>query len=152
VTAPRISIRPAVVADASEIAGLEELTLADPWTASMVAGSLGEPSTSAWLAEHEGVAVGYAIFQLAGDELELLRLGVDPAWRRAGIGGELVARGLALGLDRGLSACFLEVRADNAPAQRLYARLGFRQEGARRRYYADGSDAAIYRRTFGARG
>ena len=79
--------------------------------------------------------------------LELLRLGVDPAWRRAGIGGELVARGLALGLDRGFTACFLEVRTDNSPARRLYERLGFALAGERRRYYGDGTDAAIYRRT-----
>jgi N6-L-threonylcarbamoyladenine synthase len=147
---PRIVVREARAGDAPAIAELEELTLADPWTAAMVAGSLEEPTTLAYVGENGGVAVGYAIFQLAADEIELLRLGVDPAWRRAGIGGELVARGLAAGLDRGLMSCFLEVRAENFAARRLYERLGFAVAGARRRYYSDGSDACIYRRALGA--
>ena len=147
-TLPRVSIRSATPADAAAIALLEDLALADPWTEAMVAGSLGEPTVLAFLAEHEQDGVGYAIFQLAGGEIELLRLGVDPAWRRAGIGGERVARGLAVALDRRLSACFLEVRADNAPARRLYERLGFAAAGGRRRYYSDGTDACIYRREF----
>jgi len=143
---PRVEIRPAGTADAPTVAALEELSLADPWTEAMVAGSLDDPSTVAFVAESSGAALGYSVFQLAGDGLELLRLGVDPAWRRAGIGGELVARGLAEGLDRGLVACFLEVRCDNLPARRLYERLGFVLAGGRRRYYADGTDACVYRR------
>ena len=147
-TLPRVSIRTPAPGDAAAIVALEDLALADPWTEAMVAGSLADPTTVAFLAEHDAVAVGYSIFQLAGGEIELLRLGVDPAWRRAGIGGELVSRGLAVGLDRRLSACFLEVRADNAPARRLYERLGFAVAGERRRYYSDGTDACVYRREF----
>ena len=149
---PRIAIRSAVHADAAAIALLEELSLADPWSERMVAGSLDDPTAFGFLAEHQSESVGYSIFQAAGDEIQLLRLGVDPAWRRAGIGGELVARGLAEGLDRGLAACFLEVRSENAPARRLYERLGFALAGGRRRYYSDGADACVYRRALRAGG
>jgi ribosomal protein S18 acetylase RimI-like enzyme len=112
----------------------------------MTTAYLDDDSASVWIAEHEGVAIGYAIFQRAADEVELLRLGVDPAWRRAGVGGELVARGLAEAIDAGCAAGFLEVRADNRPARRLYERLGFGLVGRRARYYADGTEACVYRR------
>jgi ribosomal-protein-alanine N-acetyltransferase len=45
---------------------------------------------------------------------------------------------------------FLEVKASNKGAQRLYAKLGFEEVGRRRRYYSDGSDAVLMRRQAGA--
>jgi ribosomal-protein-alanine N-acetyltransferase len=48
---------------------------------------------------------------------------------------------LAEAVRRGATAVFLEVRADNPPAQRMYERFGFERIGVRRRYYDDGTDA-----------
>jgi ribosomal protein S18 acetylase RimI-like enzyme len=38
---------------------------------------------------------------------------------------------------------FLEVRAGNIAARRLYRRLGFRDLGVRRGYYGPGQDAIV---------
>lgn len=38
---------------------------------------------------------------------------------------------------------FLEVAADNIPAQVMYAELGWRETGRRRGYYAPGLDAVV---------
>jgi ribosomal-protein-alanine N-acetyltransferase len=46
---------------------------------------------------------------------------------------------------RGAGALFLEVAGANAAARALYARMGFRDVGRRRRYYADGTDALVMR-------
>ena len=40
---------------------------------------------------------------------------------------------------------FLEVSAQNEPAQRLYAACGFVEIGRRARYYAGGIDALVLR-------
>jgi len=47
----------------------------------------------------------------------------------------------------GASLIFLEVRAGNEPAQRLYRSMGFVFRGIRKGYYTDtGEDAVIFER------
>jgi ribosomal protein S18 acetylase RimI-like enzyme len=150
-SAPTVSVRRTNPGDASTIATLESLAFDDPWSERQVADSLSDPAALSWIAEHAGEAVGFALFRRAADEIELLRIGVDPAWRRAGIGGELVARGLAAGIDEGAAICHLEVRADNRSAERLYLRLGFALAGRRLGYYGDGVDALLFQRALPAR-
>jgi hypothetical protein len=46
-------------------------------------------------------------------------------------------------IQRGAALSTLEVRVGNAPARRLYEKLGFEEVGERRNYYRDGEDALI---------
>jgi ribosomal-protein-alanine N-acetyltransferase len=69
-------------------------------------------------------------------EAELLTLAVAPESRRRGLGRTLVARFLYQARLRGAETAFLEVAADNAGAQALYAASGFAESGRRRDYYA----------------
>jgi ribosomal-protein-alanine N-acetyltransferase len=56
-------------------------------------------------------------------------------------------RGLLAVADAGRAEVFLEVRADNEPAHRLYESEGFTVVGLRRGYYpVSGADAHIMRR------
>ncbi|MEZ5312995.1 MAG: ribosomal protein S18-alanine N-acetyltransferase [Thermoanaerobaculia bacterium] len=145
-SAPAVSFRPATVGDAEAMAELEAISLPDAWNRAEFSGSLGETASRGLLAEAEGALVGLVLFRHAADEAEILRLAIDPAWRRAGIGGELVGRALLDGGSRGAATFHLEVRERNLPARRLYERLGFAETGRRPRYYGDGEDAILYRR------
>ena len=75
--------------------------------------------------------------------VQILKVGVHPAWRRRGIARELLARVAADARDLGAAVCSLEVRASNEGARAFYEALGFRSLGARPRYYSDGEDALI---------
>lgn len=66
---------------------------------------------------------------------ELITLAVDPKARQRGTGGRLVDGFLAEAKTRGARSAFLEVLASNLPAQSLYARKGFQQQGKRLGYY-----------------
>jgi ribosomal-protein-alanine N-acetyltransferase len=78
---------------------------------------------------------GYAVAHYAGDEGEILNLGVGAAHRRRGMGRALV-EGMLLTLGRrGVRSAYLEVRESNSAAQRLYEALGFTKVGRRTRYY-----------------
>lgn len=81
------------------------------------------------------------------DEAEILTLAVVPDLRRQGIGARLLQQAAAQASAAGAVALFLEVSMTNAAARVLYAHCGFVEVGLRRRYYADGADALILRRT-----
>ncbi|HJZ45085.1 MAG TPA: GNAT family N-acetyltransferase [Hyphomicrobiaceae bacterium] len=63
----------------------------------------------------------------------VLGVGLLPEYRGRGVGRRLMQSGLQAARDFGLSRVELSVRADNARAIALYARLGFVAEGRRRR-------------------
>ncbi len=98
-----------------------------------------------WLCAEETRPVGLALGWFVADELEIVDVAVHETRRRLGWGGVLLDRLLARGRERGAKWAFLEVRAGNQPAQALYTAHGFRRDGERRAYYADGEDAWLFR-------
>lgn len=141
-----IRIRSAHPADLETLVALERLAFDEPWTADQLSRFWEAPGALGWLAEAAtGGAVGFALVRAVADEAELLRIGTVPAWRRRQIDQRLLAAALAE-LEPAGAACHLEVRADNAPAQALYRRLGFELAGVRKRYYRDDCDAWLYAR------
>jgi len=83
----------------------------------------------------------------AAGEAELLRIAVDPAHRGQGLGRRLLEVCQEDLAAAGMAHLFLEVRAANAPALRLYRECGWRQCGFRPEYYPDGEDALLFRWT-----
>lgn len=121
--------------DCDAIAALEEETQIDPWSpaqvaAAHVAGNLG------WVVRAGGTLVAYALVLVAGDDLELLRIAVAPAFRRRGVARQLIETIVAEGRRLGMKRVLLEVRASNAAAMACYLRCGFEAIGRRRGYYA----------------
>ncbi len=107
-------------------------TIPRPWSAAEFAGFLADPLAFLLVEGDAGFLLGRAV---AG-EAELLTLAVAPEARRRGLGQRLVGRFLYQARLRGAASAFLEVAADNAPAQALYERAGFAPAGRRRGYYA----------------
>lgn len=70
----------------------------------------------------------------------IVTLAVDPDWRRRGI-GERLMRACEARFD--LPRFRLQVRKSNAPAIRLYQRLGYAIVDALPGYYGDGEDAYL---------
>jgi ribosomal protein S18 acetylase RimI-like enzyme len=62
----------------------------------------------------------------------VLGMGLLPAYRRQGIGKQLIQRALAAAQDFGFRRVELAVRANNLNAIELYKRVGFRVEGVQR--------------------
>lgn len=90
-----------------------------------------------------GTLLGYAIFHLVGPDSELLSIATRESEQRKGIGSQLLNAGLAqLTSD---DQCFLEVRNGNAKARAFYEKHGFKLYNVRKKYYADGEDAALYK-------
>ena len=95
------------------------------------------------ICENEGKLLGYAIFHLLGPDSELLSIATRETEQRKGIGSRLLHAGLDQLTDE--DQCFLEVRNGNAKARSFYEKHGFKLYSVRKKYYADGEDAALYK-------
>jgi len=138
-------IEPATRADVAAIVRLETVCQgADAWPEALVRdGVAGTVPTVRHLVARVGGVVGYAVASVAGDVVELQRIGVDPARRRAGVATELVAAVVGLAHEERADRVLLEVRADNAGAIGFYAASGFEEIARRPRYYRDGATAVV---------
>ena len=87
-------IRTAVGSDVDAVVRLEEVCLGeDAWSRGLVEQGIAAalPTVSYLVAEVDGTVVGHAVASAAGDDAELQRIAVDPAYRRRGLAGELLA-------------------------------------------------------------
>ncbi|MEV5413858.1 ribosomal protein S18-alanine N-acetyltransferase [Thermopolyspora sp. NPDC052614] len=132
------------VEDIPEVMRLERETFPlDAWSEGMMRGELADqPRTRHYLvAVADGEIVAYAGLAAAGDQADVQTIAVRAERRRTGIGRALLSELIEEAVRRGAECVFLEVRADNPPAQAMYERFGFERIGVRRRYYDDGTDA-----------
>jgi ribosomal-protein-alanine N-acetyltransferase len=127
----------------------EQVFVDDRWTARTYWSELGQVDTRHYLVALEGAeVVGYGGLCDYPDEAFVQTLAVSPAVQGKGIGGLLLQALLDEAARRRQRTVSLEVRADNEPAKRLYARFGFRQTAVRRGYYSpSGADALVLTRT-----
>ena len=146
-----IALRPMSRRDLASVLTLEgDLFGNEAWTEGMLSAELaGVPDSRYYLvAEDESRVVGYAGLLTAGGQADVLTMAVAQDRWGEGIGAALLGELLAEAGRRGCHEVFLEVRVDNARAQKLYRRYGFTEIGLRRGYYQpSGTDALVMRRT-----
>ena len=139
----QVIIRLATRDDLPGLVALEQGAFSDPWPAVSIQEALADERYIALVAQSARVICGSIIASVARDEGEIGRLAVAAAWRRQGLGSSLLQSALDECSRRGVVRIFLEVRAPNKSACRLYEKSGFRRVGVRHRYYPNGEDAVI---------
>jgi ribosomal-protein-alanine acetyltransferase len=145
-------LRRAQASDLDAIMALERAIFPDDaWsTASMRAELAGRHGHYLVAVDDAGAIEGYAglLAPEGSGQGDIQTIAVSEAARGRGVGRRLMEALLAEAGRRGATEVFLEVRADNAPAQSLYVSLGFERIAVRPRYYQpDGEDAWVMRRT-----
>ena len=138
-----ITFRGLTPRDAPEVAYLELEIFRYPWSENSLRDCLELATVEGEAAVLNGRIAGYLIIQTIFDEAHILNLAVQQAQRGQGIARALLERFLSTTVKRGITQTFLEVRAGNYAAQKLYFGLGFAPLSARRNYYPDGEDALI---------
>ena len=146
----KIILYKATLEDLEAILQIEQHSFSVPWSRKSFEAELQGNEFSVVLAARYGGSsgqasslVGYICFWLVFDELRFLNLAISPKWRRQGLGSQLVARAIALGLSKGTERGLLEVRESNEAAQALYHKLGFRVYAKRKSYYTNPDEDAI---------
>ena len=126
-----------------QIAELEKLCFADPWSERSVASELENPYALWLVACKDDRVVGYVGSQSAIDEADMMNIAVHPDFRRLGIAEQLVVALCGRLSEKDIHALMLEVRASNEPAKALYQKLGFTQVGRRPNYYRNPKEDAL---------
>ena len=130
-------------AHVSQVAALEKICFADPWSEMSIASEL-QNLWAYWLVAVNGDQVaGYIGSQSSIDEADVMNVAVHPDYRRQGIAESLIEALVAELKNRSIHSLTLEVRASNAPAISLYEKQGFAQVGCRRNYYRNPKEDAL---------
>jgi ribosomal-protein-alanine N-acetyltransferase len=105
------------------------------------------PTRLTLVARKEGSSAlaGFLVARHSPPEWELENIVVAPEVRGTGIGKQLMDTLLVQARQTKTDAIFLEVRASNTAARRLYENLGFKEAGCRKGYYTNpNEDAVLY--------
>lgn len=122
-------------ADLEEVAAIEVLAYAFPWTRGNFEDALDSGYTGLCVRDAEGRLQAYSVLMPVIDEVHLLNLCVAPDCQRRGLGAALLASSIASAHASGFASMLLEVRPSNTAALALYRRAGFAQIGRRKQYY-----------------
>ena len=127
------------------VASLEEISFPDdPWPLEAFLAELSNDFSRPLVAwDDDGNLVGYLINWMAGPEVHIANIAVDPNHRGKGFGRAMMERAISQARESEAEEMILEVRVGNTPAVNLYLSLGFKKIYVRQAYYRNGEDAVI---------
>ncbi|MBM6859266.1 ribosomal protein S18-alanine N-acetyltransferase [Clostridium saudiense] len=134
--------------DNSHINGVYELSKACfsvPWSLDSISYEIENPLAKYIIAENLSTkeVIGYAGVWIVAGEGDITNIAVDPSYRKQGIASSLLMKLFEICRENSCSDITLEVRASNIPAQNLYKKFNFKEEGIRKKYYSDNGEDAI---------
>ncbi len=142
--AANIIYRRMAVEDLPQVQLVERKCFSTPWSRSIFLSEITRNDNAIYIvAVVAERIVGYAGIWIILDEGHITNIGVDPAFRRQGIGRGLLEELTLQAMCRGIIAMTLEVRLSNYEAQALYRKLGFEPSGIRKEYYQDDKEDAL---------
>lgn len=135
-----ITIAPMVRDDLEQVLAIERQSFSMPWSRNLFLSEFRSRTVSTLLVAlaHGSAAravIGYIVYWLVADEMHILNLAIAPPFRRRGAAKRLVQAALERAFECGARRSFLEVRASNTAAQKLYTAFGFVRAFNRAEYY-----------------
>ena len=118
----------------AQVAELEQLCFADPWSEKALELLLGDGAYGA-VCLQEGRVMAYGGVLWAPFEGQITNIATHPNARRCGMGAAVLEHLIAVAIERGCEQLSLEARVSNTPAISLYERYGFEKMGLRRGFY-----------------
>ncbi len=134
--------RPMIKEDTAAVYKLEKKLYHDPWPEKSICIEPFENEKAfAFVTEKETEILGYIMGWYIDPEIHLSNIAVKKNYQRQGIGSFLLTNLFSTFPD--YEICFLEVRASNHSARKLYQKFGFDEIYNRKFYYDDGETAII---------
>ena len=142
-TAEPISIVRYQPDDLDQMMAIEVRTFTAPWTRQSYEDLSTLSSIHIWVAKRGDEVVGYMLYQVWDDELELHNVTVKPEEQKQGLGVMLMDHMFEQVTALGVKRIYLLVRPSNKSARALYAHYGFELVGRRHKYYRDNCEDAL---------
>ena len=117
---------------------IENASFPNPWSLSQLSSVLEKTLVY----RKNGSIRGFICLEFPADETHILHMAVHPKFRRQGIGKKMMEEVLKYPS----KVFFLEVRENNAAAQKLYEGFGFKVIAKRENYYQDNDETALVMR------
>ncbi len=141
-----VLVMPMTMADLDPVIDIVNASFTSPWSKAWMAGALQNRDDCFFsvskLPDTQQIT-GFAVYSFVIDQAHVMNIGVDPAFRKQGIGAALLQAIIAeVDAKNGIQIT-LEVRKSNVAALALYQAHKFDVIGTRPRYYKDGEDAYI---------
>lgn len=139
------NIRQAKLYDVPAISRIEQESFDSPWSADEITKDVMSKDGSIYVAviESDGEKAGYAEMRTVAGEAQIYNIVIDRTFRGKGLGEMLLRHLIDKAKETGCSLVTLEVRGGNEAAMELYHKLGFKEVGRRKGYYAKGGEDAV---------
>ena len=134
----RFFIRRMKEGDLPAVRTIEALSFSNPWSDDTFRGEIQNTPVSFPLVvvrRPGDEVVGYIVFWLIRDDVQVNNIAVHPACRGLGLGEAMMRFAIAKVRAAGAEFMTLEVRQSNTAALELYKKLGFELLGTRQGYY-----------------
>lgn len=142
-TSPWVA-RPMARGDIPAVVKVEQ-EIPSPWSREQLLEEFARPGGWQYVGLHAvtGEIAGYICGMTVTGEAEIFRVAVAREHHRQRVGSTLLDTALQHLREMPVSSCFLELRASNVPARKLYERFGFIETGVRKKYYRNPEEHAI---------
>lgn len=135
-TSETTGARRATAHDLDDVTAIERSAFTDPWSRDSFAALLSNNRVLFRIVNGpKGEVLGYVVAWFVADECEIANLAVAPKARGHGLGGMLLDCAIAAARTQHVASVYLEVRASNSLARRLYEKRGFEVVSQRYKYY-----------------
>ncbi len=133
----RVHIRWMIRRDMPEVLSIEASSFEFPWLEEDFIRCLRQRNCIGMVAEHDDQVVGFMIYELNKNRIQVLNFAVAPEFRRRGVGTQMVAKLIGKLSVQRRSRIVLEVRETNLAAQLFFRTIGFRAISVLRNFYED---------------
>lgn len=126
-----------------EVVEIERSSFGTPWAEMSFLNEIHSPNSHAYVYLLDSKVVGYVCTKHIRYEGHILNLAVHQEFRRQGIAKTMVSKGIEELRAYKCMYVYLEVRASNYPAIKLYEGFGFKAAGIRKAYYLSPVEDAL---------
>lgn len=129
--------------DVAFVYEISKACFSESWTEEAIAKELINTAASYYVAEEEGLIIGYGGLWHMADEGEIINIAVSKQSRQKHVGSMLLSALLEEAKNHHVQNVFLEVRESNEAARALYTKFNFKEIGRRKNYYHHPTEDAI---------